>query len=189
VKRLLTLRRDHPVFRRKRFLTGAAAAELGWYNCAGEPVSEAQWADPTMHAIAVYLDGTDAPDEADDGTPLLDDDFLLLVNAFWEEVTFTIPPVREDQQRGLSSWIATIPKSLRLGCSHGTRAILCSLVRARCRSCEHHERKASQVAGLAAGAATAVRLARAKALWPPDKGDYTCGTHRPPLCGAGSSQR
>jgi glycogen operon protein len=98
VKRLLTLRRDHPVFRRKRFLTGAAAAELGWYNCAGEPVSEAQWADPTMHAIAVYLDGTDAPDEADDGTPLLDDDFLLLVNAFWEEVTFTIPPVREDQQ-------------------------------------------------------------------------------------------
>jgi isoamylase len=98
VKRLLTLRRDHPVFSRKRFLTGAAAAELGWYNCAGEPVSEAQWADPTMHAIAVYLDGTDAPDEADDGTPLLDDDFLLLVNAFWEEVTFTIPPVREDQQ-------------------------------------------------------------------------------------------
>jgi isoamylase len=98
VKRLLTLRRDHPAFRRKRFLTGAAAAELGWYNCAGEPVSEAQWADPTMHAIAVYLDGTDAPDEADDGTPLLDDDFLLLVNAFWEEVTFTIPPVREDQQ-------------------------------------------------------------------------------------------
>ena len=98
VKRLLTLRRDHPVFRRKRFLTGAAAAELGWYNCAGEPVSDAQWADPTMHAIAVYLDGTDAPDEADDGTPLLDDDFLLLVNAFWEEVTFTIPPVREDQQ-------------------------------------------------------------------------------------------
>jgi glycogen operon protein len=98
VKRLLTLRRDHPVFRRKRFLTGAAAAELGWYNCAGEPVTEAQWADPTMHAIAIYLDGTDAPDEADDGTPLLDDDFLLLVNAFWEEVTFTIPPVRQDQQ-------------------------------------------------------------------------------------------
>ena len=98
VKRLLTLRRDHPVFRRKRFLTGVEAAEIGWYNCAGEPVSEAQWSDPTMHAIAVYLDGTDAPDEADDGTPLLDDDFLLLVNSFWEEVTFTIPPVRNDQQ-------------------------------------------------------------------------------------------
>jgi glycogen operon protein len=98
VKRLLTLRREHPVFRRKRFLTGAEAAELCWYNCTGEPVTEAQWADPTMHAIAVYLDGTNAPDEADDGTPLLDDDFLILVNAYWEQVTFTIPPVRQDQQ-------------------------------------------------------------------------------------------
>jgi glycogen operon protein len=98
VKRLLTLRREHPVFRRKRFLTGADAAELGWYNCTGEPMTDEQWADPTMHAIAVYLDGTDAPDEADDGTPLLDDDFLILVNAYWKEVTITIPPVRQDQQ-------------------------------------------------------------------------------------------
>jgi len=98
VKRLLTLRREHPVFRRKRFLTGADAAELCWYNCTGEPVTEAQWADPTMHAIAVYLDGTDAPDDADDGTPLLDDDFLILVNAYWEQVTFTIPSVRPDSQ-------------------------------------------------------------------------------------------
>jgi isoamylase len=98
VKRLLTLRREHPVFRRKRFLTGAQTAELGWYNSTGEPVTDEQWADPTMHAIAVYLDGTDAPDEADDGTPLLDDDFLILVNAYWDNVTFTIPPVRDHPQ-------------------------------------------------------------------------------------------
>jgi isoamylase len=98
VRRLLTLRREHPVFRRKRFLTGAAAAELCWYNCAGETVTEEQWADPTMHAIAVYLDGADAPDDADDGTPLLDDDFLILVNAYWGELPFTIPPVREAPQ-------------------------------------------------------------------------------------------
>jgi len=98
VKRLLTLRREHPVFRRKRFLVGAAAEELGWFCAAGLPMSNEQWADRTMHAIAVYLDGTDAPDEADDGTPLLDDDFLILVNAYWEPVTFTIPPVRESAQ-------------------------------------------------------------------------------------------
>jgi glycogen operon protein len=98
VKRLLALRREHPVFRRKRFLTGAEAAELGWFGCVGEPVTEEQWADPTMHAIAVYLDGADAPDDADDGTPLLDDDFLILVNAFWEELKFTIPPARSAPQ-------------------------------------------------------------------------------------------
>ena len=98
VKRLLTLRREHPVFRRKRFLTGVAAEELRWFCAAGAPMNGEQWADPTMHAIAVYLDGADAPDEAEDGTPLLDDDFLILVNAYWEPVTFTIPPVREAPQ-------------------------------------------------------------------------------------------
>jgi isoamylase len=61
-------------------------------------MSGEQWADPTMHAIAVYLDGTDAPDEAEDGTPLLDDDFLILVNAYWEPVTCTIPAVRDAPQ-------------------------------------------------------------------------------------------
>jgi len=98
VRRLLTLRREHPVFRRKRFLTGVEAAELGWFSCAGTPVIGAQWADLTMHAIAVHLDGTHAPDEASDGTPLLDDDFLILVNAYWEELTLTIPQVRQAPQ-------------------------------------------------------------------------------------------
>ena len=132
VKRLLALRREHPVFRRKRFLTGAEAAELGWFSCAGEPVTEEQWADPTMHAIAVYLDGADAPDDADDGTPLLDDDFLILVNAFWEQVTFTIPPVRWPRKRGSLSWTATTPR--RRGRASGTPATWWLPVRARCRS-------------------------------------------------------
>ena len=98
VRRLLALRRAHPVFRRQRFLTGAEAAELGWYNAAGTELTEEQWADPTMHAIAVYLDGSDAPDEADDGTPLLDDDFLILVNGWREPVAFRLPAVREVAQ-------------------------------------------------------------------------------------------
>jgi glycogen operon protein len=98
VRRLLALRRAHPVFRRQRFLTGAETADLGWYSSAGTAVTDEQWADPTMHAIAVYLDGTDAPDEAEDGTPLLDDDFLVLVNGWREPVTFTLPDVREIAQ-------------------------------------------------------------------------------------------
>jgi isoamylase len=98
VRRLLALRRAHPAFRRQRFLTGADAADLRWYDSAGEPVTDGQWSDPTMHAIAVYLDGCDAPDEAADGTPLLDDDFLILVNGWREPVAFTLPPVREITQ-------------------------------------------------------------------------------------------
>jgi isoamylase len=98
VKRLLAVRREHPVFRRRRFLAGAEAAELAWFSCAGTPVTHEQWADPTMHSIAVYLDGADAPDDAADGTPQVDDDFFILVNAYWEELPFTLPRVREEPQ-------------------------------------------------------------------------------------------
>ena len=48
-------------------------------------------------ASPLYLDGADAPDLAADGSPLIDDDFLLLVNAWWEPLDFTIPPTRPGQ--------------------------------------------------------------------------------------------
>ena len=68
VQRLLALRRAHPAFRRQRFLTGADAADLGWYCSDGSAVTDQQWADPTMHAVGIYLDGTDAPDEDAEGS-------------------------------------------------------------------------------------------------------------------------
>ena len=40
---------------------------------------------------AVFLDGDTDPDIAADGTPLVDDDLLVLVNAWWEPLGFTVP--------------------------------------------------------------------------------------------------
>jgi len=82
------------VFRRRRFLAGAEAAELGWFTPAGTPMTGADWADASALSLAVYLDGSDAPDRAQDGTPLLDDDFLVLFNAWWEPLEFVIPETR-----------------------------------------------------------------------------------------------
>jgi glycogen operon protein len=98
VKRVIALRMSHPVFRRQRFLTGAQAKELGWYTPAGTAMTDSDWADAGARCVTVYLDGSDAPDEADDGSLLYDDDFLLLVNAWWEPVAFTIPAVRSVPQ-------------------------------------------------------------------------------------------
>ncbi len=55
------------------------------------------WADPNARAQAIYLDGADDPDRAEDGTLLVDDDFLVLVNAWWEPLEFTIPETRPGQ--------------------------------------------------------------------------------------------
>ncbi len=94
-RKLVAFRKQHPVFRRRRFLAGAAASELRWFTPGGAEMTESAWSDVSALAITLYLDGSDAPDRAADGTPLLDDDFLVLVNAWWEPLEFALPVTRE----------------------------------------------------------------------------------------------
>jgi glycogen operon protein len=54
--------------------------------------------DDNPRAITVYLDGSDDPDLAGDGTPLVDDDFLVLVNSWREPLGFVLPPTRPGAQ-------------------------------------------------------------------------------------------
>ena len=93
-RRLIAFRLAHPVFRRRRFLAGAQASELRWFTPGGGEMTAANWSDPSALAVALYLDGSDDPDQADDGTFLLDDDFLVLVNAWWEPLDFVLPDTR-----------------------------------------------------------------------------------------------
>jgi isoamylase len=97
-KNLIAFRLAHPVFRRRRFLAGAEASELRWFTPVGAPMDGADWADPNARAIALYLDGSDDPDWAADGTLLLDDDFLVLVNSWWEPLGFVVPQTRAGAQ-------------------------------------------------------------------------------------------
>jgi glycogen operon protein len=95
-KSLIAFRLSHPVFRRRRFVTGAHVSALRWYTPGGSEMGGAEWADPNALALSFYIDGSDDPDRARDGSPLLDDDFLVLVNAWWEPLSFTIPVTRTD---------------------------------------------------------------------------------------------
>jgi glycogen operon protein len=97
---LVAFRRSHPVFRRRRFLTGAETSELSWFTPAGTPMNSGDWADPNALAIGIYLDGSDDPDQDADGSLLVDDDFLVLVNAWWEPLDFIVPPARPGQAWG-----------------------------------------------------------------------------------------
>jgi isoamylase len=97
-RNLIAFRRAHPVFRRRRFLAGTEASELGWFTPGGAPMDGANWADPGARALAIYLDGSGAPDRAEDGTLLTDHDFLVLVNSWWEPLSFVLPAVRPDAE-------------------------------------------------------------------------------------------
>jgi glycogen operon protein len=79
------------VFRRRRFLTGSAAADLRWFTPSGADMTPTDWMDPEARSIALFIDGTTDPDVAPDGTPMVDDDFLVFVNAWWEPLSFSVP--------------------------------------------------------------------------------------------------
>jgi isoamylase len=88
---LIALRRRHPVFRRRRFLTGTAAADLRWFTPSGVEMTVQDWADPVAHSVALFIDGATDPDVASNGAPLVDDDFLVFANAWWEPLNFLVP--------------------------------------------------------------------------------------------------
>ncbi|MFB4314625.1 glycogen debranching protein GlgX [Actinomadura sp. 21ATH] len=95
VRVLSRLRRDHPVFRRRRFFTGgapgAAPADIAWLTPGGEPMTDHDWNAGFAKSLGVFLNG-DAITEPDPrGRRIRDDSFLLLINAHSEPVGFELP--------------------------------------------------------------------------------------------------
>src|ERR1700742_2870747 len=98
---LSRLRREHPVFRRRRFFLGRLATEsaqdpghIVWLTPTGREVTVSYWREDGAKALAVFLNG-DAISEPDPrGERITDDRFLLLFNAAPDAVTFTLPEAR-----------------------------------------------------------------------------------------------
>jgi glycogen operon protein len=88
---LIALRRRHPVFRRRRYASGKEAADLRWFTPSGTAMTTENWTDPNARSVALFIDGSTDPDVGPDGTPMVDNDFLMLINAWWEPLTFTVP--------------------------------------------------------------------------------------------------
>ncbi len=88
VRRLAELRRDHPVFRRRRFFEDT---DIAWLTPAGERMTEQDWHAGYAKSLAVFLNGEAITEPDPRGRPVRDDSFLLLVNAHYEELEFTLP--------------------------------------------------------------------------------------------------
>jgi len=88
---LIALRRHHPAFRRRRYYTGTAASDLRWFTTSGAEMTADEWSNPSARSVALFIDGSTDPDEGPDGTPMIDDDFFVLLNAWWGPLTFTVP--------------------------------------------------------------------------------------------------
>jgi glycogen operon protein len=56
-------------------------------------MTDSDWSTGWTRSITAYFDGTRDADRDQRGRPMLDDDLLLVVNGWWEPLTFTVPDV------------------------------------------------------------------------------------------------
>jgi isoamylase len=92
-REVVAIRRRHPVLRRRRFVGGAGAGDVQWFTPVGSAMTEADWNAGWTRSVVMYADGKRDPDRDERGRPILDDDLLLLINGWWEPLTFTLPDV------------------------------------------------------------------------------------------------
>jgi isoamylase len=95
-RRLIGLRRAHPVFRRRRFFEGrriqaAGATDIGWFTPRGTVMSESDWHNPSARSLAVFLNGDAIPTVGPRGERITDDSFFVLFNAAERRTPFTLP--------------------------------------------------------------------------------------------------
>jgi glycogen operon protein len=93
VRELIAARRRHPVLRRHRFARGAPEHDIRWFGPAGSAMTDSDWQSNEARSVAAYFDGARDPDLDERGRPILDDDLLLVLNGWWEPLTFTLPDV------------------------------------------------------------------------------------------------
>jgi isoamylase len=95
---LTRLRREHPVFRRRRFfrgrpIKGSPLEDIGWYTPSGEEMSEDDWDTGFARSLSVFLNGEAIREPDRRGEPVTDSQFWLLLNGHHEAMDFTIPDV------------------------------------------------------------------------------------------------
>jgi len=95
VKQLIKLKKNHPVFQRRRFfqgrkIQGSEVKDISWFHADGKEMTDEEW-QMGFRSLCLRLSG-DAIEEVDaQGRAISGETFLLLLNAHHEAVPFTLP--------------------------------------------------------------------------------------------------
>ncbi|MEU9014400.1 glycogen debranching protein GlgX [Streptomyces sp. NPDC048479] len=95
---MVWLRRDHPVFRRRRFFHGRPVegthdelSDIAWFTPEGEEMVQRDWQSASAKALSVFLNGHAISEPGPRGERIADDSFLLMFNASADELDFAVP--------------------------------------------------------------------------------------------------
>ncbi len=97
-RRLVTLRHENPVFRRRRFFAGSAdhggeseVGDIAWFEPNGEHMDAESWANGYARSVMVFLNGEAIPEPDPRGARVVGDSFLVLFNAHDGDLDYTLP--------------------------------------------------------------------------------------------------
>ena len=101
VSKLIHLRLDHPVLHRRRFFTGREPGDdsntipqAEWFDHTGSIMDMDDWQNTHAFSMMIYLNGSDIPEVDWYGNRMVDNDFILIFNAHYEPIMFTLPDER-----------------------------------------------------------------------------------------------
>jgi isoamylase len=92
--KLIALRRDHPVLRRRRWFQGRpirGTVDLGWCKPDGTEMGDEDWDSRLVNSVGVFLNGEAITDRDRRGQQVTDDSFLVLFNAHTGPVDWSLP--------------------------------------------------------------------------------------------------
>jgi glycogen operon protein len=94
-RRLVHLRKRHPVLRQRVFFSGQPAypgglQDIAWFRPDGAEMNDADWF-TQADALGVYLSGQDIRGRGPHGERITDDSFLMLLHGGSEPLEFTLP--------------------------------------------------------------------------------------------------
>lgn len=94
VRRLLQLRRQHPLLRKRRFFQGqmsTAGKDIIWLNPEGHEMTVSEWTQSYARTFGVYYNGQALAERDAHGLPVQDRDLILLFNAYHDPIYFELP--------------------------------------------------------------------------------------------------
>jgi glycogen operon protein len=96
VQKLIRLRNEHPLFRRRTYFRGRAVRDpemkdISWLNTVGAEMSDEDWNKSFARSLGVMISGRGLTERDELGRLVEDDDLLLLLNAHDETIAFTMP--------------------------------------------------------------------------------------------------
>jgi glycogen operon protein len=98
-RKIISLRRDHPTFCRRRWfqgrpIKGIGVEDIAWFLPDGSEMTDEHWSHDFAKSLGIYMNGLGIHSVDPKGQRITDDSFFIIFNAHHEPLEFTLPAAK-----------------------------------------------------------------------------------------------